>query len=160
MHYLSNTIQAQSVMLQLKVVALILIWWSSNAVAAPDAHLVNIGCSTFNASDLRSFFANINESFSDMREDIRNQSKHFGTIRKARGEVLTYAMFQCRNYLSKNDCLSCFNTATTQIRNCSGGNGARVIYDGCFLRYTFSIIEINKVTITVNPKLFSWNTIL
>ncbi|XP_022642677.1 cold-responsive protein kinase 1-like isoform X1 [Vigna radiata var. radiata] len=126
-------------MLQLKVVALILIWWSSNsvedAVAAPDAHLVNIGCSSFNASDLRSFFANINESFSDMREEITNQSKHFGTVQKARGQVLTYAMFQCRNYLSKNDCLSCFNTATTQIRNCSNGNGARVIYDGCFLRY-------------------------
>ncbi|KOM52785.1 hypothetical protein LR48_Vigan09g144400 [Vigna angularis] len=126
-------------MLQLKVVALILIWWSSNAVedavAGPDAHLVNIGCSSFNASDLRSFFANINETFSDMREEIRNQSKHFGTVQKAREQVLTYAMFQCRNYLSKNDCLSCFNTATTQIRNCSSGNGARVIYDGCFLRY-------------------------
>ncbi|XP_068495474.1 cold-responsive protein kinase 1-like [Phaseolus vulgaris] len=126
-------------MLQLKVVALILIWWSSNgvedAVAAKDAHLVNMGCSSFNASDLRSFFANINETFSDMREEIINQSKHFGTVQKARGEVLTYTMFQCRNYLSKNDCLSCFNNATTQIRNCSGGNGARVIYDSCFLRY-------------------------
>ncbi|KAK7387339.1 hypothetical protein VNO78_28065 [Psophocarpus tetragonolobus] len=128
-------------MLQLiKLLAMTLIWCSSDiedavAVAAPDAHLVNMGCSTYNASELRSFYANINETFSDMRLDIRNQSKHFGTVGKARGEVLTYAMFQCRNYLSKNECLSCINTATTQIRNCSAGNGARVIYDGCFLRY-------------------------
>ncbi|KAK2386460.1 cysteine-rich receptor protein kinase [Trifolium repens] len=40
-----------------------------------------------------------------------------------------------RNYLSRLDCVGCFNTASTKIRNCSASNGARVIYDGCFLRY-------------------------
>ncbi|XP_020206317.2 cold-responsive protein kinase 1-like [Cajanus cajan] len=126
-------------MLQLKVVALILIWWSSGVehatVAGQQRRLINTGCSPFNASNARSFFANVNETFSDMRGEIRNQSKHFGTSQKSRGGVLTYTMFQCRNYLSKNDCLSCFNTATTQIRNCSRANGARVIYNDCFLRY-------------------------
>ena len=30
---------------------------------------------------------------------------------------------------------TCLATATTKIRNCSTGvNGARAIYDGCFLR--------------------------
>ncbi|PNX59112.1 cysteine-rich receptor-like protein kinase 2-like protein, partial [Trifolium pratense] len=42
-----------------------------------------------------------------------------------------------RNYLSNSDCSACFAVAAAQIRNCSAGsNGARVIYDGCFLRYT------------------------
>ncbi|RDY00640.1 Cysteine-rich receptor-like protein kinase 3, partial [Mucuna pruriens] len=126
-------------MFQVKVVTLTLIWWSSyiveDVVADPQTLLINIGCSTYNASNLRSFFANINGTFSELRGDVSNESKHFSTADEARGDVITYALFQCRNYLSRNDCLACFNTASTQIRNCSAGNGARVIYDGCFLRY-------------------------
>ncbi|KAG5093685.1 hypothetical protein JHK84_049273 [Glycine max] len=125
--------------LQLKLLALSLIWWSSinveYAVAATrNPRLINTGCSQVNASNPGSFFANVNDSILEMREEISNDNKHFGTAYKARGEVLTYAMFQCRNYVSKNDCLACFNTASTQIRNCSKANGARVIYNDCFLR--------------------------
>ncbi|KAL2333161.1 hypothetical protein Fmac_014374 [Flemingia macrophylla] len=127
-------------MFQPKLVAIItLTWWSSSvvkyAVAGPQTNLVNQGCSTYNASNLRSFYANINGTFSDLRGEISNQSTHFATAQQARGDVLTYALLQCRNYLSKNDCLACFHTASIQIRNCSAGNGARVIYDGCLLRY-------------------------
>lgn len=123
----------------------LMMWWSminifsyipGAVIGAPQTHLLNSGCSTYNASNLSSFYANINGTFSDMRGQISNESKHFATAQQARGEVILYSMFQCRNYLSKNDCLGCFNTATTQIRkNCSAGNGARIIYDGCFLRY-------------------------
>ncbi|CAL5368228.1 unnamed protein product [Camellia sinensis] len=49
-----------------------------------------------------------------------------------------YAMVQCMDYLSVADCVSCFDAAVSQIRNCSAANGARVIYDGCFLRYESS----------------------
>ncbi|XP_027337777.1 cold-responsive protein kinase 1-like [Abrus precatorius] len=125
-------------MLQLKLLALTMIWGCINlhgAVANPQTHFVNKGCSPYNASNMHSFFANINDTFSRMRAQISNQNKHFATAEKARGEMLTYSMFQCRNYLSKNDCLACFTTATAQIRNCSDANGARIIYDGCFLRY-------------------------
>ncbi|KAK7387337.1 hypothetical protein VNO78_28062 [Psophocarpus tetragonolobus] len=125
-----------------KLVALIWIWWCTNnivdvygAVGNPQTHLLVKGCSPFNASNLRSFFANIDELFSSLKTQISNENKHFAVEDKARGEVLTYAMFQCRNYLSNSDCLACFDTATTQIRNCSTANGARFIYDGCFLRY-------------------------
>jgi hypothetical protein len=37
--------------------------------------------------------------------------------------------------MSAADCIACFSAASTQIRNCSVANGARVVYDGCFLRY-------------------------
>ncbi|KAL2333162.1 hypothetical protein Fmac_014375 [Flemingia macrophylla] len=127
-------------MFQLKVLAIITLTWMStsvvkDAVADPQTYLLNQGCSSYNASNLRSFKENINGTLSDLRGQISNESAQFGTAEQARGEVVTYAMFQCRNYLSKNDCLACFDTASTQIRNCSAGNGARVIYDGCFLRY-------------------------
>ncbi|BAT88156.1 hypothetical protein VIGAN_05160000 [Vigna angularis var. angularis] len=127
-------------MFEVKLIVLTMMLWSSNiaehgAKGDPQTYLVNTGCSTYNATNVQSFYANINATFSDLRKDISNNSKHFGTTQEAREDVLTYAMFQCRNYLSKNDCLSCFNNASTQIRNCSQANGARVIYDGCFLRY-------------------------
>lgn len=127
--------------MQLKVVLTTLVCWSiiiSYHCVVGDSQtstVLNSGCSTFNASNLRSFYANINGTFSDLRNQISNGSKHFAIAQEARGEVIVYSLFQCRNYLSKKDCVACFNTASTQIRNCSASNGARLIYDGCFLRY-------------------------
>jgi hypothetical protein len=129
-------------MLQLKLVFITLVCWNIvikyDCVVLGDSQtsiLLNTGCSTYNASNLRSFYANINGTFLDLRNQISNQSKHFATSQQAIGEVIVYSMFQCRNYLSRLDCVGCFNTASTKIRNCSASNGARVIYDGCFLRY-------------------------
>nr|KYP76043.1 Cysteine-rich repeat secretory protein 55 [Cajanus cajan] len=62
---------------------------------------------------------------------------------EARGADPVYGMFQCRNYLSTADCAACFAAAAAQVRNCStGANGARVIYDGCFLRYASTYTSI------------------
>jgi len=133
----------RNMMFELKLIVLTMMLWSSGVRGDPQTLLINTGCSTYNASNVRSFYDNINGTFAELRGDISNDSKHFGTAQQAIGEVLIYAMFQCRNYLSKNDCLSCFNTASTQIRNCSAANGARVIYDGCFLRYIASIVSRN-----------------
>ena len=127
--------------LQLKLVFITLVCWNiliSYDCVVGDSQtsiVLNSGCSTFNASNLRNFYANINGTFLDLKNQISNESKHFATSQQAIGEVIVFSMFQCRNYLSKNDCVGCFNTASTKIRNCSAANGARLIYDGCFLRY-------------------------
>ncbi|KAG4989565.1 hypothetical protein JHK85_032548 [Glycine max] len=112
-------------------------WWSLlGALGDPQTHLINKGCSQYNATDLSNFNQNLNATLDDLRAQVSNQSKHFATAQEARGADPVYAMFQCRNYLSTADCAACFVVATAQIRNCSAGaNGARVIYDGCFLRY-------------------------
>lgn len=115
-------------------------WWSLlGALGDPQTHLINKGCSQYDATDLSNFNQILNETLDDLRAQVSNQSKHFATAQEARGADPVYAMFQCRNYLSTADCAACFVVATAQIRNCSAGaNGARVIYDGCFLRYTFT----------------------
>lgn len=115
-------------------------WWSLlGALGDPQTHLINKGCSQYDATDLSNFNQILNETLDDLRAQVSNQSKHFATAQKARGADPVYAMFQCRNYLSTADCAACFVVAAAQIRNCSvGANGARVIYDGCFLRYTFT----------------------
>ena len=127
-------------MLQLyKLVVLSFIFWSWRwtfyAAADPQILLVNHGCSQYNATNFSNFFSNLNATFLDLKTQVSNQSKHFATAQSTRGSDPVYAMFQCRNYLSTADCASCFATATAQIGNCSSANGARDVYDGCFLRY-------------------------
>ncbi|TKY47328.1 Cysteine-rich receptor protein kinase 3 [Spatholobus suberectus] len=112
-------------------------WWSlEGALGDPQIRLLNKGCSQYNATDLSNFYQNLNATLDDLRAQVSNQSRHFATAEEAKGANPVYAMFQCRNYLSKADCVACFAVATAQIGNCSAGaNGARAIYDGCFLRY-------------------------
>lgn len=112
-------------------------WWSLNVVVSdPQTNYVKIGCSQYNVTDVSIFNRNLNATFRDLRNQISNQSKHFATAQAVSGNNPAYGLFQCRNYLSISDCLKCFDYATDHIRNCSVGvTGARIIYEGCFLRY-------------------------
>nr|XP_016485953.1 PREDICTED: cysteine-rich receptor-like protein kinase 2 [Nicotiana tabacum] len=96
----------------------------------PQTNLLGKGCSQYNATDLPDFFRRLNASFDDLRNQLSNQDKRFATTQQA-----VYTMVECRNYLSKADCVSCYDAAVTLIRTCSDANGAGVTYDGCFLRY-------------------------
>ncbi|XP_077247054.1 cysteine-rich receptor-like protein kinase 44 isoform X2 [Tasmannia lanceolata] len=117
-------------------ISLVLLF-SNPAKSDPQTNLLNQGCSQYNATNPSVFLANLNDTFLDLRSQLTNSSTHFATAQQTRSSNPVYALFQCRDYLSISDCLSCFSTAEAQIRNCSktGSNGARVIYDGCFLRY-------------------------
>ncbi|KAH0982061.1 hypothetical protein GBA52_009238 [Prunus armeniaca] len=115
------------------------IWWWSCLIRSVDANpqinLLNKGCSQYNATNLPDFYTNRNATFSDLKTQLNKNSTHFATAQQFRGSDPVYAMVQCRNYLSTADCTACFTAAASQILNCSAANGARVIYDGCFLRY-------------------------
>lgn len=117
-------------------VAALSTWWGV-ADADPQINLLNKGCSQYNASSIPDFFNNLNATFADLRTQLSSAggSVRFATAERARSSDPVYAMAQCRNYLSEADCLACYDAAVAQIRNCSAANGARVIYDGCFLRY-------------------------
>ncbi|KAL6215148.1 hypothetical protein ACLB2K_014579 [Fragaria x ananassa] len=120
----------------LAIIAVSHVWWLASCVGAdPQINLLNEGCSQYNATSLSDFYTNLNATFLDLKVQLLNGSKHFATAQQAKGSDPVYAMTQCRNYLSSADCLSCFAAAVSQIRNCSASNGARVVYDGCFLRY-------------------------
>ncbi|XP_059449583.1 cold-responsive protein kinase 1-like [Corylus avellana] len=120
------------------VLSMMLIWWWLTAVvvADPQINLLNSGCSQYNVSNESTFYASLNATFSDLTAQLNNTNTRFATAQQVTGSA--YAMVQCRNYLSTADCLACFTAAIAQIRNCSAANGARVIYDGCFLRYESS----------------------
>ncbi|KAA8547678.1 hypothetical protein F0562_004107 [Nyssa sinensis] len=105
------------------------------AISDPQTDLLNFGCSQYNATNLSNFFSSLNATFSELRSQLSNND-HFATAQQVRTSDPVYAMFQCRNYLSAADCLTCFDVADSQIRqSCRAANGARVMFDGCFLRY-------------------------
>ncbi|KAM5558337.1 cysteine-rich receptor-like protein kinase 2 [Rosa sericea] len=125
----------KKILTTLSIITISQIWWWACVGADPQIKLLNEGCSQYNATSVSNFHANLNGTFLDLKAQLLNGSKHFATAQQAKGSDPVYAMTQCRNYLSSADCLSCFAAAVSQIRNCSTYNGARVIYDGCFLRY-------------------------
>ncbi|KAK1372428.1 Cysteine-rich receptor-like protein kinase 2 [Heracleum sosnowskyi] len=93
-------------------------------------------CSQFNAGNPIEFFTNLNATLADLRRQLFVDKTHFATAQQASTANPVYSLFQCRNYLSTADCVACFDKATVDIREiCNLGNGAWVIYDGCFLRY-------------------------
>ncbi|XP_059623255.1 cold-responsive protein kinase 1-like [Cornus florida] len=117
------------------VFMVVVVWMSDTAKSDPQTKLLNYGCSQYNATNLSNFFSNLNATFLDLRSQLSTNNTHFATAATARSSDPVYAMVQCRNYLSIADCVACFDVAESQIRNCSAANGARVIYDGCFIRY-------------------------
>ncbi|PIN06262.1 Serine/threonine protein kinase [Handroanthus impetiginosus] len=116
-------------------VAALATWWQQGN-SDPQINLLNRGCSQYNATNTADFFNNLNATFSDLRTQLSSGGgRRFATAQQARSSNPAYAMVQCRNYMSQPDCLACYDAAVSLIRNCSAANGARVIYDGCFLRY-------------------------
>ncbi|KAH6828229.1 hypothetical protein C2S53_014344 [Perilla frutescens var. hirtella] len=114
--------------------AVSMLWQEANS--DPQITLLNKGCSQYNATNVAGFFDNLNATFSDLRTQLSaGGGTLFATAEQARSSDPVYALVQCRNYMSEMDCLACYDAAVLQIRNCSAANGARVIYDGCFLRY-------------------------
>ncbi|XP_073158729.1 cysteine-rich receptor-like protein kinase 2 [Henckelia pumila] len=111
-------------------------WWGVGD-ADPQINLLNRGCSQYNASNIPDFINKLNATFADLRNllSAAGGNTRFATAERPRSSDPVYAMAQCRNYLSEPDCLACYDAAVAQIRNCSAANGARVIFDGCFLRY-------------------------
>ncbi|TYI80973.1 hypothetical protein E1A91_D05G122800v1 [Gossypium mustelinum] len=116
-------------------ISLTVIWCLLEMGASnPQTVLLNQGCSMFNVTSFSGFSRNLKATLTELRGQL-DKGMHFAVAQEATGSDPVYAMVQCRNYMSRNDCISCFSTASSQIRNCSAANGARVIFDGCFLRY-------------------------
>ena len=109
-------------------------------ISDPQTNLVSKECSP--RSLLVSNFSIINDSinttFRDIREMIVTEKKYFVVAQQGNEVNPAYSLFQCRNYLSVHDCVSCYDVAALQIRNNNTVAGCHAVYDGCFLRYNSS----------------------
>nr|GME03174.1 cysteine-rich receptor-like protein kinase 2 [Ipomoea batatas] len=112
------------------------------ALANPQTYQLAKGCSPYNTSvPPEDFVRKINATFAHLRNQFSRGNKSFATA----DHIPIYAMAQCRDYLSKPDCVACFDAAVLVSRQCSIATGARVIFDGCFLRYEVNDFY-NKIT--------------
>ncbi|KAI9100059.1 hypothetical protein K1719_024277 [Acacia pycnantha] len=115
--------------------------WTLNVVVSdPQTHFLTGRCSpsfnTFVFPNLSIFHDTVDATLRDITEKIITQNKYFVTAREPNAENPVSILFQCRNYISIPDCVSCLDIATKQTRRCPlTAQGAAVIYDGCFLRY-------------------------
>ncbi|XP_054796509.1 cysteine-rich receptor-like protein kinase 42 [Prosopis cineraria] len=117
-------------------------WWTLDGVVSdPQTNLVKLWCDNEGDIDGSIMKEILNETLRELRAQIKDRSKRFATAQAVKSSIPVYALFQCRNYLSVADCLSCFDVAAVNIRNCSArAYGGRLVYDGCFLRYESSQI--------------------
>ncbi|XP_028774950.1 cysteine-rich receptor-like protein kinase 42 [Neltuma alba] len=120
-----------------------IIWsWGTldGVVSDPQTNLVRLWCDPQDGDNDGSIMKEIlNKTFGDLRAQIQNQNKHFARAQSVEANIPVYGLFQCRNYLSVADCLACFDVAAVNIHNCSArAYAARLVCDGCFLRYESS----------------------
>lgn len=112
-------------------VLLIVFVWLINAVKPdPQTDLLNQDCSLPTSTDVSDYLSNRNKTFNDLRGQLLKNNTKFATAQ----QYGVYAMVQCRNYLSDDDCLACFDAAVFISLECLSNSWARVIFNGCFLR--------------------------
>ncbi|KAK4278116.1 hypothetical protein QN277_016007 [Acacia crassicarpa] len=131
-------------LLSLIITSLLWSWCTLNGVVSdPQTHLLSQECTPTSllVSNFSIVMKSLNATFRDVRKQIITQNKYFATAQQDNGENPVTALFQCRNYLSVHDCVTCCDVAAAQIRNCPAAGG-HVVYNGCFLRYNLSLYMI------------------
>jgi len=122
----------------LPVLALVMVasaWLTPAALGDPQATQLNLGCSPYNATPASAFLLALNSTFADLRANL-SAGGGFATAAEPRAAAPAFAMAQCRPYVAGRDCVACFDAAAARLRGaCGGANGARVIFDGCVIRY-------------------------
>ncbi|KAH9288588.1 hypothetical protein KI387_032705 [Taxus chinensis] len=92
------------------------------------------GCSLTDSENPPAFRENRAAVFSSLAKNI--SLTRFATASNGQGVNAVYGLAQCRNDLSLNDCSECHRESQNQIVTyCRDNTGARMIFDGCFLRY-------------------------
>ncbi|RCV42451.1 hypothetical protein SETIT_9G217400v2 [Setaria italica] len=114
--------------------------WAPAAFADPQATLLNLGCSQYNATPASAFLAALNSTFAGLRANLSaaggGGGGGFATAAEPRAAAPAFAMAQCRPYVAGRDCVACFDAAAARLRAaCGAANGGRAILDGCALRY-------------------------
>uniref|UniRef100_K4A6Z2 Protein kinase domain-containing protein n=1 Tax=Setaria italica TaxID=4555 RepID=K4A6Z2_SETIT len=111
------------------------VWLAPAAVGDPQATVLNLGCSTYNATPASAFLLALNSAFAGLRANL-SAGGGFATAAEPRAAAPAFAMAQCRPYVAGRDCVACFDAAAARLRrSCGAANGGRVILDGCVIRY-------------------------
>ncbi|KAD7478586.1 hypothetical protein E3N88_01722 [Mikania micrantha] len=82
------------------------------------------------------FINNRNSTFNDLRMQLLSKRVFYARAQSLTGGDSVFTAVQCRNYLSVDQCVACFDDGVSQLVNsCTFGNGGFISYDNCFIRY-------------------------
>ncbi|KAL7614328.1 hypothetical protein Lser_V15G06980 [Lactuca serriola] len=81
------------------------------------------------------FIKNRNSTFAELRKQLMNEGVFSARAQDLSAGDTVYAAAQCRNYLSKDQCVACFDAGVSVLVKCTAGNGAYTLFDNCFIRY-------------------------
>ncbi|KAJ9541262.1 hypothetical protein OSB04_027768 [Centaurea solstitialis] len=95
---------------------------------------IRLSCGSNTAMSSSSFFGNLNSTIDQLRARLSNNGVYYARAQNLRNEDSVYGLAQCRNYLSTENCVACFDVAVSAVESCSSANGANVFLDDCFLR--------------------------
>ncbi|KAM0067670.1 putative non-specific serine/threonine protein kinase [Helianthus debilis subsp. tardiflorus] len=117
------------------VAAVFMVFLTNPGRSQPQTNVLTQSCSLVNVTNTQNFSINLKDTFRDVRRQLSDPNTYFATSNLTRNSEPVYVMIQCRNYMSKSDCLRCFDFAARSIRSCAASNGGRLALEGCFLRY-------------------------
>ncbi|KAI3946474.1 hypothetical protein MKX01_017690 [Papaver californicum] len=98
--------------------------------------LIYGGCSQAKYSLNSMYESNINSLLTSLVNSATYSTYNNFTIMGASSQDTTYGLYQCRGYLSMQDCTNCVARAVSQIGTlCSNAYGGALELQGCFVKY-------------------------
>ncbi|MFS7955000.1 putative Gnk2-like domain-containing protein [Helianthus anomalus] len=90
-------------------------------------------CGRNAVTSLPNFVKNRNTTLSDLRMQLLSKRVVYAKAQALSAGDPVFAAAQCRNYLSVDRCVACFDAGVSELTNCLATNGY-VIFDNCFIR--------------------------
>ncbi|KAI3722981.1 hypothetical protein L2E82_34233 [Cichorium intybus] len=81
------------------------------------------------------FIKNRNSTLAELRRQLLTDGVFYATAQDLSAGDTVYAAAQCRNYLSTDECVACFDAGVSVLFRCVAGDSAYVVVDNCFIRY-------------------------
>ncbi|KAF5769140.1 putative protein kinase RLK-Pelle-DLSV family [Helianthus annuus] len=100
-----------------------------------DVNNTNISNHCRGRAPTSNFIRNRNSTFDEMRRRLLSERVLYARAQDLSGGDSVFAAAQCRNYLSVEQCVACFDVAFSELAKCIVSNGAYVFLDECYVRY-------------------------
>ncbi|KAK1440543.1 hypothetical protein QVD17_06372 [Tagetes erecta] len=115
------------------LIVLLLLLLTEQRVAQTN-QLIGKFCGRNAVTSMPNFIKNRNITYNDLRTQLSNKRVVYATSQALSAGDPVFAAVQCRNYVSVDECVSCFDAGVLELNNCTAANGY-VSFDNCFLRY-------------------------
>ncbi|KAI3798749.1 hypothetical protein L1987_34028 [Smallanthus sonchifolius] len=119
------------------VVLLVLVLTKPGFSQSNDGDNVMIGmyCGRNTLISLPNFIKNRNSTFNELRMQLLSKGVPYARAQALSAGDSVYSAVQCRNYLSVDQCVACFDAGVSKLANCISGNGGFISFDNCSIRY-------------------------